>query len=80
MVLSGVGLTQEWGKAVQEIRARDVVWCPPGVKHWHGASPGTPMTNLAVTGKCRRAERHMDGEGQRCAVPREISMLFDNSR
>lgn len=50
VVLSGVGLTQEWGKAVQEIRAGDVVWCPPGVKHWHGASPDAPMTHLAVTG------------------------------
>jgi len=49
-VTSGVGLTQEWGKAVQEIRPGDVVWCPPGVKHWHGATPTTGMTHLAVTG------------------------------
>jgi len=50
MVTSGVGLTQEWGKAVQIIRPGDVVWCPPGVKHWHGAAPDTAMTHLAVTG------------------------------
>lgn len=50
VVTSGVGLTQEWGKPVQEIRAGDVVWCPPGVKHWHGAAPHTAMTHLAVTG------------------------------
>lgn len=50
VVLSGVGLTQEWGKAVGTIRPGDVVWCPPGVKHWHGAAPGTAMTHLAVTG------------------------------
>lgn len=50
VVLSGVGLTQEWGKPVREIRAGDVVWCPPGVKHWHGASPDTAMSHLAVTG------------------------------
>ncbi|SCU76936.1 Cupin [Cupriavidus necator] len=49
-VKSGVGLTQEWGKPIQEIRPGDVVWCPPGVKHWHGAAPGTAMTHLAVTG------------------------------
>jgi len=49
-VVSGVGLTQEWGRPVQEIRAGDVVWCPPSVKHWHGASPTTAMTHLAVTG------------------------------
>jgi quercetin dioxygenase-like cupin family protein len=50
VVTSGVGLTQEWGKAVQVIRPGDVVWCPPGIKHWHGAAPGTAMTHLAVTG------------------------------
>lgn len=50
VVMSGVGLTQEWGKPVQEIRPGDVVWCPPGVKHWHGASPHSAMSHLAVTG------------------------------
>ena len=50
VVVSGVGLTQEWGKPVQAIRPGDVVWCPPGVKHWHGATPTTAMTHLAVTG------------------------------
>lgn len=50
LVLSGVGLTQEWGKPIQEIRAGDTVWCPPGVKHWHGAAPTTAMSHLAVTG------------------------------
>lgn len=50
VVTSGVGLTQQWGKPVQEIHPGDVVWCPPGVKHWHGAAPGSVMTHLAVTG------------------------------
>lgn len=50
VVTAGVGLTQEWGKPVQVIRPGDVVWCPPGVKHWHGAAPTTAMTHLAVTG------------------------------
>jgi len=50
VVVSGVGLTQEWGKPVQEIRPGDVVVCPPDVKHWHGAAPTTAMTHLAVTG------------------------------
>ncbi|NIF24765.1 cupin domain-containing protein [Pantoea sp. Tr-811] len=49
VVTSGVGLTQEWGKPVQIIRPGDVVWCPPGVKHWHGAAVQTAMTHLAVT-------------------------------
>lgn len=50
VVLSGLGLTQEWGKPIQIIRPGDVVACPPGVKHWHGAGPTTAMTHLAVTG------------------------------
>ncbi|EYF08214.1 (R)-mandelonitrile lyase [Chondromyces apiculatus] len=50
VVTSGVGLTQEWGKPVQEIHPGDVVVCPPGVKHWHGAAPTSVMTHLAVTG------------------------------
>jgi quercetin dioxygenase-like cupin family protein len=49
VVVAGVGRTQEWGKPVQEIRPGDVVWCPPGVKHWHGASATAAMTHLAVT-------------------------------
>ncbi|MGY4816773.1 (R)-mandelonitrile lyase [Pseudomonas chlororaphis subsp. piscium] len=50
VVVSGVGLTQEWGKPVQEIRPGDVILCPPGVKHWHGAASTSAMTHLAVTG------------------------------
>jgi len=50
VVTSGVGLVQEWGKPVQEIHPGDVIVCPPGVKHWHGAAPKTAMTHLAVTG------------------------------
>jgi len=50
LVTAGTGLVQEWGKPVQEIHAGDTVWCPPGVKHWHGAAPGSRMTHLAVTG------------------------------
>lgn len=50
IVTAGIGLTQEWDKPVQELRAGDVVWCPPGVKHWHGAVPTSAMTHLAITG------------------------------
>ncbi|OPG74532.1 carboxymuconolactone decarboxylase [Pseudomonas ogarae] len=50
VVISGVGLTQEWGKPVQQILPGDVIVCPPGVKHWHGAAPTSAMTHLAVTG------------------------------
>lgn len=50
VVTSGVGLTQEWGKPVQQIQVGDVVLCPAGVKHWHGAAPHSAMTHLTVTG------------------------------
>lgn len=50
VVVSGVGLAQEWGKPVQELHPGDVVVCPPGVKHWHGARADSAMTHLAVTG------------------------------
>ena len=50
LVTNGVGLTQEWGGPVTQVRAGDHVWCPPGVKHWHGASPTTSMTHIALTG------------------------------
>jgi quercetin dioxygenase-like cupin family protein len=50
VVVSGLGLTQEWGKPVQEVRPGDVVVCPPGVKHWHGAASSESMTHLTVSG------------------------------
>lgn len=49
VVTSGLGMTQEWGKPLQIIQPGDVVWCPPGVKHWHGAAPTTAMSHIAVT-------------------------------
>ncbi len=48
IVTFGTGLTQEWGGPVHVIRQGDVVVCPPGVKHWHGAAPETAMTHLAI--------------------------------
>ncbi len=50
VVTAGVGRTAQWGGPVEEIKAGDVVWCPPGVKHWHGATPTSAMTHLALTG------------------------------
>jgi 4-carboxymuconolactone decarboxylase len=50
VVTAGVGRTQEWGGSVREIKVGDSIWCPPGVKHWHGASPTTAMTHLTLAG------------------------------
>lgn len=48
IVTSGAGRVQCEGGPVEEIRPGDVVWFPPGVKHWHGASPTTGMTHIAI--------------------------------
>jgi 4-carboxymuconolactone decarboxylase len=48
LVTSGVGRVQRWGDPVDEIRPGDVVWIPPGQKHWHGASPTTAMSHVAI--------------------------------
>lgn len=50
LVTAGVGRTGEWEGKVEEIKAGDVIWCPPKVKHWHGAAPTTAMTHIALTG------------------------------
>lgn len=48
VVTSGLGWTQCWGEPIEEIRPGDVISCPPGKKHWHGASPTTGMTHIAI--------------------------------
>ena len=48
VVLSGLGRVQREGGPVEEIRPGDVVWFAPGEKHWHGASPSTAMTHIAI--------------------------------
>jgi len=48
IVTFGLGRAQRWGGRVEEIRPGDVVWFPPGEKHWHGASPKTAMTHIAI--------------------------------
>ena len=48
IVMVGLGWTQCWGGPIEEIRPGDVISCPPGVKHWHGATPSTAMTHIAI--------------------------------
>ena len=48
IVTSGCGFVQSWGGPIRVIGPGDVVWCPPGEKHWHGASPTTSMTHIAI--------------------------------
>jgi quercetin dioxygenase-like cupin family protein len=48
IVTAGCGLVQSEGGPVMKIRPGDVVWCPPGEKHWHGATRSTAMTHIAI--------------------------------
>ena len=48
IVTAGCGRVQRWGGPVEEIRPGDAVWIPPSEKHWHGASPTTAMTHIAI--------------------------------
>ena len=48
VVIAGFGRAQRWGGPLEEIRPGDVVWISPGEKHWHGASPATAMTHIAI--------------------------------
>jgi quercetin dioxygenase-like cupin family protein len=48
IVTFGLGWIQRWGGSIEEIRPGDVVWFPPGEKHWHGAAPSNAMTHIAI--------------------------------
>ena len=48
IVTDGTGWIQQWGGPIEEIRKGDVVWIPAGVKHWHGATPNSAMTHIAI--------------------------------
>jgi quercetin dioxygenase-like cupin family protein len=54
-VTAGCGWAQRWGGPVEEIRPGDVIWFSPGEKHWHGATPTTGMTHIAI-------QEHLDGK------------------
>jgi quercetin dioxygenase-like cupin family protein len=48
IVTAGFGRAQRWGGPIEEIRPGDIVWFPPGEKHWHGAGPTTAVTHIAI--------------------------------
>ena len=69
IVTSGRGWVQAWGGPVEEIHPGDVVWFPPGEKHWHGATPTTAMTHIAIQealdGKVVKWMEHVSDEQYR---------------
>lgn len=66
VVTAGCGRVQREGGPIEEIRSGDVVWFPPGEKHWHGAAPDTSMTHIAIQeqldGKAVEWMEHVSGE------------------
>jgi quercetin dioxygenase-like cupin family protein len=66
IVTAGCGMVQRWGGPIEEIRPSDVVWIPPGVKHWHGATATTAMTHIAIQeqldGKAAEWMEHVSDE------------------
>ena len=48
IITSGAGHVQTWNGQLLEVRPGDVIWIAPGEKHWHGASPETAMTHIAL--------------------------------
>ena len=48
IVTFGLGWVQRWGGAIEEIRPGDVIWFAASEKHWHGATPRTAMTHIAI--------------------------------
>lgn len=49
IVTEGEGRIQQWGKPVELIKKGDVIWCPPNIKHWHGASESQAMSHLVIS-------------------------------
>ena len=48
VVTAGFGWVQREGGPVEEVRPGDVIWFPPGERHWHGATPTTALTHIAI--------------------------------
>jgi quercetin dioxygenase-like cupin family protein len=48
IIMSGLGWVQREGGPIEEVRPGDIVWFPPGLKHWHGGSPTNAMTHIAI--------------------------------
>src|SRR3954447_21855978 len=49
IITAGFGWVQREGGPIEDVRPGDVVWFPPGERHWHGATPTTAMTHIAIT-------------------------------
>ena len=74
IVTAGTGRVQRWGDPVEEIRSGDVVWIPPGQKHWHGASSTSAMTHIAIQDAVEGNNVVWMGKSQRRAISYETNV------
>jgi len=77
IVTAGCGWTQCDGESIVEIRAGDVIWCPPGHRHWHGATPTTAMTHISIVealdGKNVEWMEHVTDAQYLAGPPRDVT-------
>ena len=78
-IVSGIGRVQAWGGNIREVRAGDVVWFPPGEKHWHGAGPSVGMAPRHHR-SARRQIRRVAGDGERGAIQGDVRPLALDDR
>ena len=78
IVTNGTGYVQEWGKEPVLIQPGDVVWCPAGIKHWHGATSKNAMTHLAILEKSDKDVVWLEPVGDN--GKKAIRMLYGWSR
>jgi 4-carboxymuconolactone decarboxylase len=62
VITAGTGLVQQWGGPIRTMKTGDLVWIPAGVKHWHGASPSSSVTQMAI-------QEVVDGKNVNCLEP-----------
>jgi quercetin dioxygenase-like cupin family protein len=74
IITSGLGWVQREGGPIEEIHPGDVVWFPPGEKHWHGRDADDGDDAHRNSGRAERQERRLDGKGQRRTIPQVIEI------
>src|SRR5206468_3692283 len=81
IVTAGCGWVQRESGPIEEIRPGDVVWFSAGEKHWHGASPTTALTHIAVQESVKGKGRRLDGSHSRRTIPlREMKEIEVNNK
>ena len=76
---AGTGWVQQAGGEKQEIKPGDVIWTPPGVKHWHGATATNGMTHIAIQEEVNGKNVEWMEKGQRGGIQDDINEQIGRS-